>query len=284
MKLCLREVTICAVDCAMPDLALRGIYKSLEACSFGDALLLSHDEINCENGVRFIGVEQISSIVDYSRFLMKDLHRYIETPYVLIIQWDGYVIDPLSWSPAFLEYDYVGAKWPWHQDKLTVGNGGFSLRSKKLLDAVASSKIPFITDLPEDDQICRVHRESLEKQFGIKFADEVTADLFSYERSLPDVSTFGFHGIFNMWRYLEDSEVEDFADRLTDATYNSVGFYELFMQYFLLRKFRPLNALYKRIYTRRSQREILKNIVNVTKDENFSALFLDLCNKSLLRG
>jgi len=252
--------------------------------SFSEAIFFSHEKpMECDESIQFIGIDRLDSLEAYSKFLMKDLHQYIQTPFVLIVQWDGYVLDPSVWSCNFLKFDYIGAKWHWHQDGKNIGNGGFSLRSKKLLDAVASPRIEFIQDLPEDDQICRVYREVLEKEFGIKFANEDVADQFSYERSLPDAPTFGFHGIFNIWRYLDDSEVDVFADAFPDAMYSTQGFYEFFMQYFLLRKFKPLNALYLRLANKCSQEVIFSNILKLTNDEKFTRLFLELCNQNFSR-
>jgi len=60
----------------------------------------------------------------------------------LLVQPDGFVINPDKWDNQFFEYDYIGAPWeqvphsyldPWGKPH-RVGNGGFSFRSKKLLD------------------------------------------------------------------------------------------------------------------------------------------------------
>ena len=278
------DITICAIDCVAPALALRALKKSLEMCNFEKALLFSHECIDCGHDVELIKIPKLDSLDSYSKFIMKDLHRWIHTPYVLVVQWDGYVIDPLAWSEIFLSCDYVGAKWYWHQDGKTVGNGGFSLRSKKLLDAVASLEISFIKGAAEDEQICRIYRDILESQFGIKFCSESVADQFSYERSLPDAPTFGFHGIFNVWRYLNDDEVGIFADEFPDALYSSRGFYEFFLQYFLLRKFNPLSELYTRLKTKQTQDEIFSNVQNLTNDANFAKSLLFLCNQMSSRS
>ena len=45
------------------------------------------------------------------------------------------MLDGAAWRPEFLDYDYIGAVWPHVLDKYNVGNGGFSLRSKALLEA-----------------------------------------------------------------------------------------------------------------------------------------------------
>ena len=39
-------------------------------------------------------------------------------------------------TPPFSHCDYIGAQWFWHNDGMRVGNGGFSLRSRKLLTAL----------------------------------------------------------------------------------------------------------------------------------------------------
>ena len=63
------------------------------------------------------------------------LKKYIDTDFCLIIQGDGFVIHPENWTDEFLKYDYIGAPWRnlAHYSFIRVGNGGFSLRSKKLL-------------------------------------------------------------------------------------------------------------------------------------------------------
>ena len=44
----------------------------------------------------------------------------------------------------FLKYDYVGAPWPMNKNdnKLGVGNGGFSLRSKSAMIKCLNSRLP----------------------------------------------------------------------------------------------------------------------------------------------
>src|ERR1700687_3454326 len=46
------------------------------------------------------------------------------------------LITPAAWREEFLGCDYIGAQWFWHDDAMRVGNGGFSLRSRKLLLAL----------------------------------------------------------------------------------------------------------------------------------------------------
>lgn len=146
---------------------------------------------------------------DYSYWILKNLKDYINTPHCLIQQWDSAVIDISKWDDKYLEYDYIGAPWEISGD-YKVGNGGFSLRSKRFLEESAklASLLPqgkFIYG-NEDYFLCVTAHQYLESK-DIKFAPTETARQFSVERptsSAPhdynDLSTyrsFGFHGCFN---------------------------------------------------------------------------------------
>jgi len=234
MKINLNNVTICAVDSITPELAARAIIKSSEHIDFAQKILFTHAEIFGE--FETIKIPKINSKEDYSEFLIKKMNPYIETDFVLIVQWDGYVIYPQYWDDNFLNYDYIGAKWPWYEEGFNMGNGGFSLRSKKLLRLIANDDFIFIPKINEDELICRINREHLQSA-GISYATIDIADKFSYERSKPHNFTFGFHGLFNLWRHEPDSFVLESVKHLNPSTFLSREYIELTTQYFLLEKF-----------------------------------------------
>jgi hypothetical protein len=152
--------------------------------------------------------------------VIKELGRYIETSHVLLIQWDGFVVNPMSWNDEFLDYDYIGARWGWLTDGHAVGNGGFSLRSKRLLEALGD---PHIAELePEDVAICRTYRAYLESAHGIRFAPEGVADRFAFEATYPTGLPFGFHGLFNFWLFFQKRDLEVFLAMATPAILGSL--------------------------------------------------------------
>lgn len=70
----------------------------------------------------------------YSELLMtKPFWEQFHGEKLLIYQEDSFLFH--EHIEPFLDYDYVGAPWPKHQDdnKLCVGNGGFSLRTKTVM-------------------------------------------------------------------------------------------------------------------------------------------------------
>lgn len=235
MKINLSNVTICAVDSITPKLAARSIEKSAEHINFAHKMLFTDTEV--VGDFETIKIPAITSKDAYSEFLLQKLNHHIETDFVLIVQWDGYVIYPQCWDNSFLSYDYIGAKWPWYEEGFNMGNGGFSLRSKKLLASIANKDFIFIPNINEDELICRINREHLQTNHGILYATSDIADKFSYERTNPDNFTFGFHGLFNLWRHEPDSLVIESMKSLDPSTFLTREYIELTTQYFLLGKF-----------------------------------------------
>ena len=224
----LDRVTLCCIDCVNYDLALAALDQCLRKCTFARALFVT-DRAVAYDGVENIRIPTLASRDAYSHFVIKELGQYIDTDFVLLIQWDGYVLNGEAWSDEFLDYDYIGAKWTWHRDGHTVGNGGFSLRSKRLLDALRD---PHIVPLPlEDEAICRTYRSYLEVQHGIRFAPEPVADHFSFEASSFSSVPFGFHGLFNFWMFFQRADLAVFLKMATPAILGSVQCLQLAKNY-----------------------------------------------------
>lgn len=190
-------MTLCAATSVNLSATLSALNHSLDGAEFAECLLLTDAAITApDRRIRIVPIERLSSGSAYSEFMLRRLPDFISTPHVLVIQWDGFVLDPRRWDSAFLDFDYVGAPWPQFGDRHDVGNGGFSLRSQRLLHACRAPA--FQLAHPEDVAIGRLNRTYLEREHGIRFADRETAARFSFERELPSSPTFGFHGIFNM--------------------------------------------------------------------------------------
>lgn len=276
MKIDLRDVTLCAVDCVTPELAVRAIEKSLTGCRFGRVLLLTDCLAAPSMSHERVQIEPLRSIHDYSRFMLKGLGAHIHTEFVLIIQWDGFVVDPTSWTDGFRQFDYIGARWDWYSDPYKVGNGGFSWRSRRLLQATAAPTFEVHPDLAEDLQICRLRRDQLTASHGIRFADDQTAGRFSYERSIPDQPTFGFHGLFNLWRHASDAEIHWMMERMQPHAFKSREFIELMLTYWLQRRFPMVRSLLGRALSIRSAESVAQHIDQLTRKPEIARALLSL--------
>jgi hypothetical protein len=155
----------------------------------------------------------------YSKFCMYALHHYIDTDYAFIVQHDGWALNKDNWKDEWLEYDYIGGlthaavsgdrfltgfQWVNAPNPVVVQNGGFSLRSKRFMQALVHNGIMprFFGDQilnNEDVQLTALLRPDLEA-VGIKFAPDDESKLFSFEHLSPGlhsieeaVKIFGHH-------------------------------------------------------------------------------------------
>lgn len=194
-------MTLCAAASVNVDATVEALSACLKQIEFGECLLFT-DRAVCppHPAIRVVPISALKSTKDYSAFLLYHLGDHLGTEHCLIVQWDGFVLDANLWDPTFLRFDYIGAPWPQFQDGHSIGNGGFSLRSRKLLTACKDPR--FSGSHPEDVAICRINRSFLEREFDVSFADQSTASRFSFERTDPLQPTFGFHGVFNFIKTL----------------------------------------------------------------------------------
>jgi len=203
----LADVTLCCVDTAYHDLAAEALRASLAACEFAETLFLSDRDCGVP-GVRHVPIAPIRSTADYSNFMIHRLHEFIGTPFVLVIQYDGFVLNEGAWNAVFCDYDYVGAPMR-VGEHLVVGNGGFSLRSRRLLQALHRDEQVRGYDARggmslEDVAISSTYRRRLEQAQGIRFAPPAVADRFAAGRTQPTRSSFGFHGLVHLVRLHEE--------------------------------------------------------------------------------
>lgn len=144
---------------------------------------------------------------DFAKFVNYELPKYINTSHLLLIQWDSWIIEPKAWTDEFLAYDYIGAPW-WYNDDYNVGNSGFNLRSKRLMEFLSENRDEFPIGHPEDHVLCREYQPRL-PQF--KWAPQELAWHFAFERTAvyPLGQIFGFHGMFNFPFIMNQSRLDE---------------------------------------------------------------------------
>lgn len=195
-RLALPQVTLCAVTSVNVAATLRALEACLAQIEFADYKLFTDVEVKPQHPeISVVPIRRLESSRDYSRFMLAELVEHVQTSHCLVVQWDGHVLDAQRWRPDFLDYDYIGASWPHFDDGREVGNGGFSLRSRRLMEACRDPA--FVGCHPEDLAIGRTNRAWLESQ-GLRFAPREVADTFSAERAGSIRTGFGYHGVFNM--------------------------------------------------------------------------------------
>jgi hypothetical protein len=224
MKIEIPDVTLICVD-TTPRIegSFNAIYTSISGINFGAIKLISTKEMVdkyekqlSDDGIQIEEVVcEVNCLDDYSKYCIYNLTEHIQTSHCITVQWDGFVLNPDKWDSSWLEYDYIGAPWEYSNQSYIdpfgnhqrVGNGGFSLRSKKLLDVPKYAYIHFdvnwgdfykhmnANNFAEDGNIC-VHNRHIYEALGCKFAPVEVAARFSQEKKVPEsvgIMPFGFH-------------------------------------------------------------------------------------------
>lgn len=198
------------MDTVCPELGLKAVQRSLDTLGSGKGVLLCDRTVECRDSrVRIVRIASLRGVAEYSRVVFESLLSHVATDHALIVQWDGFALNASAWDSTFLDYDYIGAPWPQFSGPVSVGNGGFSLRSRKLLRALRDPDM--ILHSPEDLCICHTNRQLLEDRYAIRFAPPEIAQRFSFERLARSGPTFGFHGLFNFPEALPTTYREEIA-------------------------------------------------------------------------
>jgi hypothetical protein len=183
---------------------------------------------------RFCGTEGVSLDIErrlcgglrsLSHDCITELHRRFDTEFVLIVQNDGFPIRR-GLAEFVGPYDYIGAPWPqptWYTGAIfpypayNVGNGGFSLRSKRICELAAwhyrrrYRLIPASWFTTEDVFYARVLRRcEPDYRRRMAFAPLTLAAQFAVERDLAlckrtEKRPFGFHGA-DAFAYLQRNQ------------------------------------------------------------------------------
>ena len=224
-KLTLPNVTLLAVTSVEIEQHQMSLKISSQNIEFGAVKLLSSSLPEKKySDIEYVSVTPMGR-ADQNRFLIEDLHKYFETSHCLYVEADSFVVNADLWKEEFLEFDYIGAPWPnkiqmnpnliLNMKENCVGNGGFSLRSRKLLKTIAkinfdSLKFPIKN---EDIIICHyLYKEMIDK--GIRFAPPKLAAQFAIEWDAlhlygqDENSVFGFHA-----RHMRDYFLKEYMRR-----------------------------------------------------------------------
>ncbi|HVJ74452.1 MAG TPA: DUF5672 family protein [Casimicrobiaceae bacterium] len=245
--LALPDVTLVCADTLNHALAARALARCCAGVLFGKALFLT-DRVDAgialPDGVEVRTIAPLASREAYSTLMLKGLASHVDTSHALVVQWDGHVVHPEAWSDAFLSFDYIGAPWPWGAPDRRVGNGGFSLRSRRLLDELASTEVRLQGN---EDETIGVHRRGWLESRGVRFAPPDLAARFSFEVAYPVGKPFGFHGLFNFCRVLPEGEIASLVPTFPDAIARSPQCLSLMRNCAAMGQWRAVEAIASRL-------------------------------------
>jgi len=210
------NVTLAAVTCIKHWSTVKALMYSSRVINYDCIKLITNvdrsffDNVTLPDKIEVVNIgRDLKSKDEYSEFMLYEFKDYIDTNHVLSIQYDGFVINPFEWKSEWLEYDYIGSPFPTFyrnienlDEVVRVGNGGFSLRSKKFISLFSELNLPIKKDslagIAEDNQQCCMYHSTFVNN-GIKFAPLEVAVKFAHENFTlteevkKEITPFGFH-------------------------------------------------------------------------------------------
>lgn len=195
MKLHLPSVTMVATDTFMPERTMKALRLAADSVEFAEIVLVCLPGFVPKEplrGLRLFYVDITDARRKREEFLVGRMAETYATPFCLHMEWDAGIGNSYSWNSDWLQYDFIGAPWPFN-DNHVVGNTGFALMSKAFNQATSEVADLHCDELDTSDYyMCRTLRPTLEKRF-IRFAPKEVAAKFSCE-NVPYVEQFGWHG------------------------------------------------------------------------------------------
>lgn len=208
-------VTLVSIEFRQYELARRAVETTIRLSpQFREILNISDQDFI--PGAKWIPHAPTATFRDYNQLMLKGVAEHVTDGHALYVQSDSMVHQSSHWLDQFLEYDYIGAPWPNEPEGRNIGNGGFSLRSARLLSACQDPEIQLLEKyrfLQEDVCIGRDFRPLLETKYGIKFAPTSIAQKFCYELGTYHDS-MAIHGVWNILGFGRRETAEFYFDRL----------------------------------------------------------------------
>ena len=143
--------------------------------------------------IHYINLEVTNLDIEaYNQIILSNTFwNHFNTEKIIIFQTDTYSFKSLD--NEFLQFDYIGAPWKKHickKNKVAVGNGGLSIRSKSMMLKIIEQNISRPNNMPEDVFICQIIKK---QKFNLASLNQAlnfsTENIFNSE-------AFGCHKIW----------------------------------------------------------------------------------------
>jgi hypothetical protein len=211
----LSNVTLVCIEFQQYELAHRALETTLRLLPPVKEVLVISDK-DFYPGSRWVEHAPTESFREYNQLMLKGVAPHVTQGHAMYVQSDSMVHQSNHWLDQFVDYDYIGAPWPNEPEGRNIGNGGFSLRSARFLQACLDPEIQLLEKykyLQEDACIGREFRPLLEQRYEIKFAPTALAQKFCYELGTYHDS-MAIHGVWNILGFARRQTAEYYCERL----------------------------------------------------------------------
>lgn len=204
----LPDVTLLAISSDRVQSNIDALVRCMGLMNFGAVKFLSHVKPdNLPDGIQFEESMHLKSIKDFDYYAFRCLGKHVQTSHCLMVQDHAFILHPEIWKDDWLQFDFCGALWPERPEFISqstgtlvrLGNGGFSLRSKRIMDLPEKLDLPVVEDrgFSNDDGLLNSLYRKVLLENGVVYPEAIDIPEFSYENDTPEniniTKFFGFH-------------------------------------------------------------------------------------------
>jgi hypothetical protein len=207
----LPDVTLLAISSIEIPATINALLKCCDKIDFGAVKFVSDKKpTNLPNGIIYEYCPKITNTHEFDVYAFEHLYKHVQTSHMLMCQWHAFILRSYLWDDDWLKTDYIGGLWPWSTNYsnaftgeiIRVGNGGFSLRSKKIMSIPFTLGLKTVYDRGfsnDDGLLCSYYRKQM-LDCGIKYGSIKQSAVFSFENLTQEnygVKNFGYHRYLN---------------------------------------------------------------------------------------
>lgn len=192
------SVSLVILETRYHDLATMALQHWTRRINFKEVLVFS--DKNLLPGSKWIPVKPLGDINrDYGDIMVRGMWPFLNSEYMILINWDTLLKDQNLWSSEFFDYDYIGSMWPWqapHSDN--PDHCGISWRSNRLLEAMRYPAVESVTDTVPY-HISHQLEQLMRNRFQIRMAEQEMNRRFVHELGSTDPGdAFAVRGLWNI--------------------------------------------------------------------------------------
>ncbi len=215
------SVSLVILETRYHGLATMALQHWTRRINFKEVLVFS--DKNLLPGSKWVPIKPLTDInKDYGDIMVRGMWPFLNSEYMILINWDTLLRDQNLWSAEFFQYDYIGSMWPWqapHNDN--PDHCGISWRSERLLQAMRYPAVESVTDAVPY-HISHQIEQMMRTKFQIRMAEQDMNRRFVHEISGSDPgNAFSVRGLWNIIKvfsrdvsegYILDAPVEMWDD------------------------------------------------------------------------
>lgn len=145
VKLDLSNILLCCIDDVDAARAIKVLNHCNSLCKFSESICLTSKDVETKSNIKIIKTAPIGSVEDYDNFIALNLLDHLKDysfSHIIIVQHDGFILNPNGWSTKFLSFDFLGSPSddiggpPLTEGRVRFMNSGFCLLSKHFLNSL----------------------------------------------------------------------------------------------------------------------------------------------------